>query len=94
MVDAVKFDVSWQPPDADPSDERKFAVMKWCEAAMNARRVYVHPGFGGGPAFVSRTPEETEFFATSHPRAGQSRYDWTDHPSGCRLGSYVDGANE
>jgi len=94
MADAIKFTPAWQPPGADPTDDRKIAVLKWCETAMESHRVFVHAGCGGGFAFVSRRPEETEFFATTHARAGYSRYAWEEHPSGCLLGMYVDGANE
>lgn len=92
--DAVKFTRAWEPPGVDRNDPRPLQVMLWCEEAMGQRRVHVHLGLGDGPAFVSRHPEETEFFALTHARAGQSRFEWETHPSGCLLGYYVEGAND
>lgn len=94
VCDAVKFTAGWEPPGADPSETRAIAVMKWCETAMGARRVFVRPSFGGGPTFVGKLLTDTMDFATTHPRAGQPRYTWEPHESGCELGTYVEGANE
>lgn len=90
--DAVKFDRRWQPPGIDPQTDRRIAVQLWAEEAMGARRVHVHPPVDSGPSFVSRRPEETELFPYGHPQALAPRYRWVDHPSGCQLGYYVDGA--
>jgi hypothetical protein len=91
--DAVQFDRAWQPPGMVPTEDRLIAVMAWCEEAMATRRVHVHPGLGDGPAFVSKRPDESVYFATTHPRAGQPRYEWERHPSGCLVGVYTEGAN-
>lgn len=65
------------------------------------------PLFGGGLIYTRHqgthhslvTPfgdgdDQPRYFWTTHPRANQERYEWTDRGDGVLYGRYVEGAHE
>jgi hypothetical protein len=76
--------------------ERVASVADIAEPILGADRtqgllVYIRPQ-PDGTFFITRDPNDSIYFATQHPRAGQNRYRWEDQSDGSRWGYLVEGA--
>jgi hypothetical protein len=75
--------------------ERVFAIADIAEPLLGCdrsqgERAYIRRMPRNAPLFITRSPDDTLYFPTGHPRAGQERYRWETMPDGVAIGYLID----